>query len=103
MTEPEDNAKKARLERYRKTFIRTLLILLGFFILTLFLVLSAQSGSQAESEQLNLFKTNTSPCKQSHVKALGRQGIDPTNSSPWSQQYKMLSCLPPDIQSDSKL
>lgn len=41
MTEPEDNAKKARLERYRKTFIRTLLILLGFFILTLFLVLSA--------------------------------------------------------------
>ena len=36
MTAPEDKAKKARVERYQKTFRSTMIILVGFLTLTLF-------------------------------------------------------------------
>ena len=37
MTAPKDKAKKARVERYQKTFRSTMIILVGFLTLTLFL------------------------------------------------------------------
>ena len=37
MTAPEDKAKKARVERYQKTFRSTMITLVGFLTLTLFL------------------------------------------------------------------
>ena len=37
MKKPEEDAKKARAERYQKTFRSTMIILVGFLILTLLL------------------------------------------------------------------